>query len=174
VRVLAARRPALGFVAPMASAAARQLFAAALAAGAPGVEVRLIDGQAQAALIAADVALVASGTASLEAALCRQPMVVVYRLGRATAWAIRRLRLVKSPFFAQPNLLAGRRLVGEYFQDDIVPESIGAELLMWLDDAARRAELTDQFASIHASLRRDASESAARAILALAGRGASA
>ncbi len=174
VRVLAARRPALVFVAPMASAAARPLFAAALAAGAPGVEVRLIDGQAQAALIAADVALVASGTASLEAALCRRPMVVVYRLGRATAWAIRRLRLVKSPFFAQPNLLAGRRLVGEYFQDDIVPESIGAELLMWLDDAARRAELVDQFASIHASLRRDASESAARAILALAGRGVSA
>ena len=173
VRVLAARRPALVFVAPMASAAARELFAAALAAGAPGVEVRLVDGQAQTALIAADVALVASGTASLEAALCRRPMVVVYRLGRATAWAIRRLRLVKSPFFAQPNLLAGRRIVGEYFQDEIVPESIGAELLMWLDDAARRAELIEQFASIHASLRRDASASAARAILALAGRGAS-
>lgn len=173
VRVLAARRPALVFVAPMAGAAARELFAAALAEFAPGVGVRLIDGQAQTALIAADVALVASGTASLEAALCRRPMVVVYRLGPATAWAIRRLRLVKSPFFAQPNLLAGRRLVGEYFQDEIVPESIGAELLMWLDDAARRAELCDQFASIHASLRRDASESAAQAILALAGRGPS-
>ncbi len=171
VRVLAAQRPALRFVAPMATAAARELFAAALSAGAPGVEVRLIDGQAQTALIAADVALVASGTASLEAALCRRPMVVVYRLGRATAWAIRCLRLVKSPFFAQPNLLAGRRIVGEYFQDEIVPESIGAELLMWLDDAARRAELVDQFASIHASLRRDASESAARAILDLVGRG---
>ncbi|MDE2296212.1 MAG: lipid-A-disaccharide synthase [Gammaproteobacteria bacterium] len=170
VRELAARRPGLVFVAPMATTVARELFAAALAQGAPGVEVRLIDGQAQSALIAADVALVASGTASLEAALCRRPMVVVYRLGRATAWAIRRLRLVKSPFFAQPNLLAGRRLVGEYFQDEIVPGSIGAELLMWLDDAARRAELIDQFASIHASLRRDASASAARAILELTGR----
>ena len=170
LRWLAAQRPELAFVAPLANEATRQLFAATLAAQAPGIAVRLIDGRAQTALIAADVALVASGTATLEAALCRRPMVVVYRLGRATAWALRRLRLVKSRYFAQPNLLAERRLVGEYFQDDIIPESIGAELLMWLDDAARRAELVEQFARIHASLRRGASASAARAILGLLGR----
>ncbi len=85
--------------------------------------------------------LVASGTASLEAALCKRPMVVVYRLGALTAWVLTRLNLVKSKFFAQPNLLADRRVVGEYFQDQIIPESIGAELLMWLDDTERRSAL---------------------------------
>ncbi len=159
------RRPALEFIAPMASAAVRARFAEALARAAPEVEVRLLDGRAQTALIAADVALVASGTASLETALCKRPMVVVYRLGRLTAWLLRRLGLVKSRFFAQPNLLADRRVVGEYFQEAIVPESIGAELLMWLDDDARRAELEREFLRIHRELRRDAGTRAAQAIL---------
>jgi len=129
--------------------------------------VRLLDGQAQTALIAADVVLVASGTASLEAALCKRPMVVVYRLGALTALLLRRLQLVKSKFFAQPNLLADRRVVGEYFQEQIVPESIGAELLMWLDDADRRGALESEFMRIHADLRRDAGTRAAHAIMAL-------
>ena len=129
--------------------------------------MRLLEGQAQAALIAADVVLVASGTASLEAALCKRPMVVVYRLGALTAFLLRRLNLVKSKYFAQPNLLADRRVVGEYFQEQIVPESIGAELLMWLDDAERRGALEREFSRIHADLRRDAGARAAQAILGL-------
>jgi lipid-A-disaccharide synthase len=166
-RWLAAQRPQLVFIAPMASAAAREIFARVLERHAPGLEVRLIDGQAQSALIAADVCLVASGTASLEAALCKRPMVVVYRLGAMTAFILRRLNLVKSKFFAQPNLLADRRVVGEYFQEEIVPESIGAELLMWLDDAGRRSGLEQEFSRIHADLRRDAGARAAQAIMAL-------
>jgi lipid-A-disaccharide synthase len=151
----------------MASPAAREIFARALQLHAPGVEVLLIDGQAQTALIAADVVMVASGTASLEAALCKRPMVVVYRLGAMTVWILRRMNLVKTKFFAQPNLLADRRVVGEYFQDEIVPESIGAELLMWLDDAERRSALEAEFSQIHAVLRRDAGARAAQAVLAL-------
>jgi lipid-A-disaccharide synthase len=166
-RWLAAQRPDLVFVAPMASPAAREIFARALELHAPGLDVRLIDGQAQAALIAADVVMVASGTASLEAALCKRPMVVVYRLGAITVWLVRRLNLVKTKFFAQPNLLADRRVVGEYFQDEIVPESIGAELLMWLDDVERRSGLEAEFSRIHAGLRRDAGTRAAQAIIAL-------
>jgi lipid-A-disaccharide synthase len=166
-RWLAAQRPRLVFIAPMASAAAREIFARVLERHAPGLDVRLIDGQAQSALIAADVCLVASGTASLEAALCKRPMVVVYRLGAMTAFILRRLNLVKSKFFAQPNLLADRRVVGEYFQEEIVPESIGAELLMWLDDAERRSGLEREFSRIHAELRRDAGTRAAQAIMAL-------
>ena len=166
-RWLAAQRPQLVFVAPMASAAAREIFARELGLHAPGVEVLLIDGQAQTALIAADVVMVASGTASLETALCKRPMVVVYRLGAMTVWMLRRLNLVKTKFFAQPNLLADRRVVGEYFQDEIVPESIGAELLMWLDDAERRSALEAEFSQIHAVLRRDAGVRAAQAVVAL-------
>jgi lipid-A-disaccharide synthase len=166
-RWLAAQRPELQFIAPMASAATRQIFSQALALHAPEVEVRLLDGQAQTALIAADGVLVASGTASLEAALCKRPMVVVYRLGAMTAWILRRLNLVKVKFFAQPNLLADRRVVGEYFQEEIIPESIGAELLMWLDDAERRGGLEREFSRIHADLRRDAGARAAQAIVGL-------
>ncbi len=167
-RWLAAQRPELVFVAPMASPAAREIFARALELHAPG---RRACGSSTArrkrALIAADVVMVASGTASLEAALCKRPMVVVYRLGAMTVWILRRLNLVKSKFFAQPNLLADRRVVGEYFQDEIVPESIGAELLMWLDDAERRSGLEAEFRAIHAGLRRDAGTRAAQAIIAL-------
>jgi lipid-A-disaccharide synthase len=94
-------------------------------------------------------------------------MVVVYRLGAMTAWLLRHLNLVKSKFFAQPNLLADHRVVGEYFQEEIVPESIGAELLMWLDDAERRSGLEQVFSRIHADLRRDAGTRAAQAIVAL-------
>jgi lipid-A-disaccharide synthase len=167
---LAAQRPGLEFVAPMASAAAHAIFAAALARGAPHVQVQLLENQAQFALIASDVVLVASGTASLEAALCKRPMVVVYRLGALTAWLLKRLNLVKSKFFAQPNLLADRRVVGEYFQEDIVPESIGAELLMWLDDTPRREALEREFTRIHLDLKCDASARAAQAVLDLVAR----
>jgi lipid-A-disaccharide synthase len=166
-RWLAAQRPGLKFVAPMASAATREIFSAVLLRDAPGVEVQLIEGQATTALIAANVVMVASGTASLEAALCNRPMVVVYRLGALTAWALTRLNLVKTKFFAQPNLLADRRVVGEYFQQQIVPESIGAELLMWLDDTDRRSALEQEFSRIHADLRRGAGGRAAQAILSL-------
>jgi lipid-A-disaccharide synthase len=87
-----------------------------------------------------------------------------------TVWVLRRLNLVKSKFFAQPNLLADRRVVGEYFQAEIVPESIGAELLMWLDEAPRREALEQEFLRIHVGLKRDASARAAQAVFDLAGR----
>jgi lipid-A-disaccharide synthase len=166
-RWLAAQRPDLKFIAPMASAATRQIFSEVLKRDAPPLKVLLIDGQATTALSAANVVLVASGTASLEAALCKRPMVVVYRLGALTGWVLTRLNLVKSKFFAQPNLLADRRVVGEYFQDQIVPESIGAELLMWLDDTERRSALEREFSRIHADLRRGAGTRAAQAIVDL-------
>jgi lipid-A-disaccharide synthase len=166
-RWLAAQRPNLKFIAPMASAATRQIFSRVLERDAPNIEVQLIEGQATAALSAANVVLVASGTASLEAALCKRPMVVVYRLGALTAWMLTHFNLVKSKFFAQPNLLADRRVVGEYFQQQIIPESIGAELLMWLDDTERRSALEAEFARIHSNLRRGAGTRAAQAILEL-------
>ena len=134
---------------------------------APQVEVKLSDGEAQTALIAADVALIASGTATLEAALCKRPMVVVYRTGPVTAFVLRKLNLVKSKFFAQPNLLADRRVVGEYFQEQVDPPALGAELSMWLDDAGRRAKLEQEFVGLHVDLKRDASERAAQAIIDL-------
>lgn len=164
---LAERRPGIAFVAPMASAQAREVFAMALAAHAPAVRVQLTDGGAQQALVAADVALVASGTATLETLLCKRPMVVAYRLGALTALLLRSFGLMKAPHFAQPNLLAGRRVVPELFQEQVTPERLVAELEQWLTAPAAREALAATFADIHRELRRDASARAAEAVLAL-------
>ena len=102
----------------MANADARATFEAALARRRAGRRrCTLVDGQAQPVLAAADVVLVASGTATLETLLCKRPMVVAYRLGALTAFAAAAPGLLKAPFFAQPNLLAGRRVVPELSQD---------------------------------------------------------
>lgn len=163
------RRPGLAFVAAMANPEARAGFEAALAEQAPQVPVTIVDGRAQEVIAASDVVLLASGTATLEAALVKRPMVVAYCVAPATAWLLRRLALVKTEFFSQPNLLAGRRLVPEYFQEEVRPEVLGPAVLGQLerDD---RAELTAAFGDIHRQLRCDASARAASAILDLLAR----
>ena len=165
---LAARRPGLAFVAALAGSQTRATFESALAREAPGVAVTLVTGQAQAALTAADAVLVASGTATLETLLCKRPMVVAYRLGALTAFALRHLGLLKAPFFAQPNLLAGRLVVPELAQADVTAERLGREIERWLDAPAAVAELQALFTAIHRQLQQGASEQAAEAVLALA------
>lgn len=172
VGTLARRRPGLACVAPMASAEARAVFEPLLAAHAQGARVVVTDGGAQRALAAADVALVASGTATLETLLCKRPMVVAYRLGPLTAWMLRSLGLMKAPFFAQPNLLAGRAVVPEIFQEQVTPERLADELARWLDAPAARAELVATFEAIHRELRRGASARAAEAVWRLLRRAA--
>ena len=168
---LAARRPDLQFVAPMARPDLRQRFADALARHAGGAEVRLVDGQAQSAMAAADVVLLASGTATLEAALIKRPMVVAYRLAPFTRWLLEFFRLLRVRRFALPNLLAGRDLVPEILQDEVTPERLGTEVLRWLDDEPARAALQVEFLRIHELLRRDASARAAEAVLELCAAG---
>ncbi len=170
---LAARRPATQFVAPLTDAKTRLLFEQALANHAPGIAVRLFDGRSQTALTAADVALVASGTATLETLLCKRPMVVAYRLGFLTAFALRGLGLLRTAYFAQPNLLAGRRVVPELSQGEVTAARLGRELERWFEAAGEVAELKQLFTSIHRQLRLGASDRAAEAILALARPGAS-
>lgn len=164
---LAARRSDLQFVAPMASPPVHARFDAALRRRAPGVAVQVIDGQAQVALAAADVVLVASGTATLEAMLSKRAMVVAYRLSALTSWLVRRFNLMKAPYFAQPNLLAGRVVVPELFQQQVTPEALGGALLAQLDDPAGRDALAKLFTELHLKLRRNASARAAEAVLSL-------
>ena len=163
---LHARRPDLAYVAAMASPAAREGFAAALAAHAPGVPVAIVDGRAQEVIAASDVVLLASGTATLEATLVKRPMVVAYCVAPLTAWLLRDLALVKTQFFSQPNLLAGRKLVPEFFQQEVRADLLGPALLEQLG-RSDRAELVAAFGEIHRELRRDASVRAADAILDL-------
>jgi lipid-A-disaccharide synthase len=169
-RTLAARRPGIRFLAPMADAPVRVIFERILAASGDGLQVRILDRQARLALQAADAALVASGTASLEALLCDCPMVVAYRLSAATAFLVRALRLVKLPYFSLPNLLAGEALVPEFFQEMVSGERLAAAVLAQLDHEARRTELRARFRAIHASLRQGGAARAATAVLQLIGR----
>jgi lipid-A-disaccharide synthase len=166
VRWLAERRPDLEFVAPMANDTARRLFDRELSKRAAGVRVHLVDGRAQGALAACDAALVTSGTATLETALVNRPMVVAYRVAPLTGWLLRRLSLVKTRHFSQPNLLAGRELVPEFFQEQVRAELLGPAMLAQLE-RPDRADLEAAFREMHVRLRRNASERAAEAIVDL-------
>jgi len=166
---LSRRRPGLQLLAPMANAAVRAEFERALAAApqAPRLNLRLFDCQARSALTAADAALVASGTATLEALLCRCPMVVAYRVGAVTALLLRTLRLVRLPYFSLPNLLAGESLAPEFFQEAVTSENLSGAVERALDDVARREYLQREFLQVHESLRAGGAARAAEAVLQL-------
>jgi lipid-A-disaccharide synthase len=165
--LLSARRPGLQVVAAMAGSAARREFERALSASGTVLRVRLLDGQARVALTAADAALVASGTATLEALLCRCPMVVAYRFSAITALLARALRLVRVPYFSLPNLLAGEALAPEFLQEAVQPAPMARALEQLLDDAPRRVYLRQRFSAIHETLRQDGAALAAAAVLQL-------
>src|SRR4029078_10632683 len=116
--------------------------------------ITVLDGQAQRALAAADGAIVASCTATLETLLSSRPMVVAYRLGAFTAFLLKRLGLVKVPYFSQPNLLLGRRRVPEFFQAEVTRAALGAALLREIEDPHAVATLQQEFRGVHETLRR--------------------
>jgi lipid-A-disaccharide synthase len=162
--LLAARHPDWQWVAPMATPSVAATFAAQL----PAVpQLRLLDGQARAVLQAADAALIASGTATLEALLCGCPMVVAYRFGALTALLVKALRLVRLRHFAMPNLLANESLVPEFFQGDATPPHLAAALEEILADPQRQQRMRQRFGVIHTQLRVDGAARAADAILGL-------
>jgi lipid-A-disaccharide synthase len=163
---LSRQRKELRFIAALANQGARRTFAAALEAAGVRERVTLVDGNAQTVMAASDVVLLASGTATLEATLVKRPMVVAYRLSLLTTFLLKTLKLFKAPFFAQPNLLAGRQLVPEYFNDEVRADVLGPAVLTQLE-RADHDQLVQTFASIHETLRRDASARAADAILEL-------
>jgi lipid-A-disaccharide synthase len=117
-------------------------------------------------MAASDAVLLASGTATLECALVKRPMVVCYRMAPLTSWLLREFGLVKTRHFSQPNLLADRDLVPEYFQEQVRPEVLGPALLEQLV-RPDRAALLEEFRRIHQMLRCDASQRAADAVLEL-------
>ena len=160
------RRPDLRFAAPMANPALYAEFRRM--AGSGGPPVALFDGESRAVMSAADVVVLASGTASLEAMLLRRPMAVAWR-GLAPTWFILRRWLGRNiRFIALPNLLAGRRIVPEFLQDDARPQRIGPAVLRLLERGLP-AETAFEFDRIHRELR-SGRETAAAAVLALAGR----
>jgi lipid-A-disaccharide synthase len=152
----------------MASKATRKLFEQALMHYAPALPILILDGQSRDAITTADAVLVASGTATLETLLLKRPMVVAYRMAWLT-YAIAR-RMLRTPYYSLPNLLAGRRVVDEISQNDVTPEKLGRALLKFLDEPDAARAVCTTFSDIHHSLRQDASTQAASAIIELVAR----
>ncbi len=142
-------------------AAEKQLNAAAKRSG---LQLKIVKNRIGDTLAAASVALVASGTVTLEAMLHKVPMVVAYRMHSLTFWIVR--ALIKVKFVSLPNLLANRRLVPEYFQSDCRAEILGPALRYWLDNPDNVRSLSQYFTHLHISLQK-ADESAAQAVLTL-------
>ncbi|MES2937998.1 MAG: lipid-A-disaccharide synthase [Pseudomonadota bacterium] len=159
--LVAKAKPDVRFVVPALPALQQRIQAEARKAGL-GERLQVVAGQSHAVLAACDLVLVASGTATLEAALFKRPMVIGY----AVNWLSYRLmwpqRLL--PWVGLPNILANETLVPELLQDRAKPELLAAALLEWLDEPARMAAIAEKFAALHLQLRRDTAQLATDAV----------
>lgn len=164
-RWLLARRRGVQFVLPTVNADTRKYCERVL--GCEGLEVTISDGNSRTGLAAADVVLLASGTATLEALLLKRPMVVTYRTNRLTYYIAR--AAISVDCISLPNLLAGRRIVPELLQDEATPAKLGPAVLRFLQRPELQRGLDAEFENIHSRLRRNANERAAEAVLDLVG-----
>ena len=167
---LAERYPELRFVAPMVNPRLRKVFESHVDEAGIGDHIQLVDGNAETAIAAADVVLLASGTASLQTALLGRPMVAAYILSPLTHLLHRCFKLVKVKHFAMPNLLTDEPMVPEFLQDGATPETLAAAVADLLDNPERRQTIHRKFVALRADLARGAQRRAAKAILGLAGR----
>lgn len=167
---LARRERDVRFVVPMAGARQREYFTALLRdAGLSDFPLQILDGRSHTAIAAADAVLVASGTATLEVALFKKPMVIGYKMMRAS-WEIMR-HMGYQPWVGLPNILAREFLVPELLQDAATPAALADALAIQLNDAARRDRLHQRFTEMHHSLLRDSARESAQAVLRLIGQG---
>ncbi|MEQ1592462.1 MAG: lipid-A-disaccharide synthase [Thiobacillaceae bacterium] len=153
-------RPELKFILPAVNEAAAVLVQKALLEA--RVSVQVLAGQSHTALAACDLALVASGTATLEAALFKKPMVITYRMSKRTGAMM--LRKAYLPYVGLPNILAGRFVVPELIQEEATPGALAREMLALLDDPMRQHDAVETFSALHLSLRQNASARIADAI----------
>jgi lipid-A-disaccharide synthase len=154
------------FVCPMVTRDTRDMFERALHQHQrTDLPLTLLFGHSHEALAAADLALVASGTATLETALFKTPMVIAYRQSAIT-WALMRSMLYL-PYVGMPNILAGERLVPELLQDEATPAALAAALLALLRDSAAQRRQVERFHDFHHLLRQNTAEKAADAVLGM-------
>ena len=134
------------------------------AAAAAGVlqDVLSLEGQSHKALAACDVTLIASGTATLEAALFKRPMVIAYNMNWLSWQIMRRKKL--QPWVGLPNILCQNFVVPEFLQDAATPQALASAVLAWLDSPERMAALQHTFEALHADLQRDTATLATNAI----------
>lgn len=166
-QLLVDEMPSLRVVAPMASPRVREQFTALLSSRSAYLRdrVMLVDRQAQDVMVAADAILLASGTATLEAMLSKNPMVVAHRISPTTYRIVKGMGMLKTDVYSLPNFLAGGKVVPELMQDDCTPPNIASALRVVLQDRSTfDREVRPQFVQIHETLRQGAAASAARAI----------
>lgn len=163
--LLKASMPDLHFLIPAANGLCRDHIALHLQSHTLS-DARILDAHAQAAMIAADAVLLASGTAALEAMLCKRPMVVAYRISAVTYAIVKMLGLIKIERFSLPNVLSGEDLVPELIQEACTPKAIAGAIKPLLE-ADDNTALIARFEDLHRELRRSAGEAAAAAVLEL-------
>ena len=152
------------FVVPLTTRETRLLFEAAIyRQQAADIPFRLLFGHAQDALGAADVSLVASGTATLEAALIKRPMVITYKIAKFSYWLMK--RMAYQPYVGLPNVLAGRYVVPEILQDEATPENLAEALIKLYEDKENAEAVEEAFTDMHWQLRQNTAEKAANAVI---------
>ncbi|HDR1843480.1 TPA: lipid-A-disaccharide synthase [Pasteurella multocida] len=168
-KLLKQQYPDIQFLVPLINAKRREQFEQIKAQVAPELELILLDGKARQAMIAAEATLLASGTAALEAMLCKSPMVVGYRM-KATTYFLAK-RLVKTEYVSLPNLLANEMLVPELIQEQCTAENLAEKLALYLsqEESAlqQRHALIQRFTDLHKLIQCDADKQAAQAVIAL-------
>ncbi len=162
--ILSRRYPDMVFLVPAATQTIAQTIEAELHRH-PGVNCRVLTTRGTEVMAAADVVICASGTATLEAMLINRPIVVCYRLAAMTYVLVKWFKLVKSRFFALPNILAGELLVPELLQQEVSGQRIAHEVSRWLEQPALRRTLSQRFDRLHRQLKTDAAATAATAVL---------
>jgi lipid-A-disaccharide synthase len=163
-RLILKKLPDARFLVPLASRETRMIFQQVLFDhDAQELPITMLFGHAQDAMIAADVVLVASGTATLEAALLKRPMVITYRMPAISWWMMKRKGY--QPYYGLPNILCGRFVVPELMQEDATPENLAQALLNLASDGKVVAQLEKTFTELHLALRQNTAQKAAAAIL---------
>lgn len=170
-RKLADRYRQLAFIAPMATPALREEFSAQLDNAGIADRFRLVDGNAGTVIESADIVLLTSGTAALQTALMKKPMVGAYRLAPLTYAIVKGFGLVKVPYFTLPNLLTEKPLVPEFLQNAANAEDLANAIAALLDDPERCQHIAESFGELRSTLARTADERAADAVLAVAVQG---
>jgi len=156
--------PTAIFVVPLTTRETRLQFEMAIYQKQGGdVPFRLLFGHAQDALGAADVSLVASGTATLEAAMLKRPMVITYKIAKFSYWLMKRMAYL--PFVGLPNILAGRFVVPEILQDQATPENLAEALVKLYQDKDNAVAVEEAFTDLHLQLRQNTAEKAAQAVI---------
>lgn len=158
-----AEKPNAKFLVPLITRETRQIFERTIF-NEPDLPMELLYGHAHDAMEASDVVIVASGTATLEAALLKKPMVITYRMPGLSWQLLKRMRL--QPYVGLPNILAGKFVVPELLQDEATPEKLAAAALNLVKNKDQIQVVEDKFTLIHHALRQNTAEKAAQAVLA--------